>query len=262
MTCHPSRIKPSAAFTPMKPAPPVITTVLVAKACSCHSRVQHIHLTRQRNGRGISTPPYSFTTNEVLASAAATRSATASPTTAGTSTTTTGTAATTGTPTAIGATLAAAFAIEVRLRAGLVSPLMSALEGNCWFGASASTAVAAFRSRFASAHLGALFLQDGLARQLDTVAVNRQHLHQHLVAFFQLIANIIDAMFGNFTDVQQAIGTGDDLDKCAEIRQPRDFAEIGLPYFGSRSDVADHLQGLCRRSLIAGRNVDLAAVLY
>src|SRR5664279_6148994 len=35
MTCHPSRMNASAAFTPMNPAPPVITTVLVATAYSC-----------------------------------------------------------------------------------------------------------------------------------------------------------------------------------------------------------------------------------
>ncbi len=82
-------------------------------------------------------------------------------------------------------------------------------------------------------HLRALLFQNRLARQLDAIAFNRQHLDQHLIAFFQLVANIVDAVLGNFADVQQAVGAGNDFDERAEVRQPRDLAEIGLPYFGS-----------------------------
>ena len=84
-----------------------------------------------------------------------------------------------------------------------------------------------------STHLRALLFQNRFARQPDAVAFDGQHLHQHLIAFFQFVANILDAMLGDFADVQQAFGPGNDFDECAEIRQPRDFAEVGLPYFGA-----------------------------
>ena len=40
------------------------------------------------------------------------------------------------------------------------------------------------RRRRSTAHLRPLFFQDRLARQLDAIAFDGQHLHQHLVAFF------------------------------------------------------------------------------
>src|SRR5271157_2684240 len=48
MTCHPSRIKASAAFTPMNPAPPVITTVLVCTSFS-GDRVNAVRFRRLRS---------------------------------------------------------------------------------------------------------------------------------------------------------------------------------------------------------------------
>src|SRR5579864_7236348 len=65
-------------------------------------------------------------------------------------------------------------------------------------------------SRFSTstAHLGALLLQDRLARQPDPVAFHGKHLYEYLVAFLQLIADIFNAMLGDFTDVQQTIGAG------------------------------------------------------
>src|SRR5437764_76924 len=46
-----------------------------------------------------------------------------------------------------------------------------------------------------SSHLGALFSQDRFARELDAIALNRQHFHQDLIALVQFVANIFDAMF-------------------------------------------------------------------
>jgi hypothetical protein len=75
-------------------------------------------------------------------------------------------------------------------------------------------------SRFrTAAHLGALFLQDGLAGQPDPVTFHRKHLYEYLVAFFQLIADVLDAMLGDFTDVQEPIGSGQNFDKRTEVGQ-------------------------------------------
>ena len=148
---------------------------------------------------------------------------------------------------------AATIMLTVEARLFHIGSLVATFEGY-------RAASFAFRRRLGSAHLGALLFQDGLARQLDAVAFDSQHLHQDLVAFFQFVANVVNAVLGDFADVQQAVGSGNDLDECAEISQPRDLAQIGLAYLGRRRDVADHLQRLGRRHLIARRNVDLAAV--
>src|SRR5437870_3772549 len=118
------------------------------------------------------------------------------------------------------------------------------------------------RRRFPAAHLGALFLQNGLTRKPDAIAFHRQHLHQHLIALFQFVANIFDAMFRDFADVQQAVSTGQYLDECAKIGEPRDFAQVGLPYFGGGGDIADHLQRLRGGSLVVGSDVHLSGIVY
>ena len=109
----------------------------------------------------------------------------------------------------------------------LVGGLMSAFERH-------RNAIALVRS-LATAHLGALLLQDRLARQLDAVALDGQHLHQNLIAFLQLIAHIVDTVLCDFADVQQSVSAWNDLDERAEVRRPGDFAEICLPAFDAAS---------------------------
>ena len=57
-------------------------------------------------------------------------------------------------------------------------------------------------------------------------------------------------MLRDFADVQQSVRARNDLDKCAEIGQPRDFAEIRFPDLGSSGKIADDLQRFRRRSLV------------
>src|SRR5260370_237278 len=83
-----------------------------------------------------------------------------------------------------------------------------------------------------SAHFSALLFQNCLPRKLDPVAFDGQDFHQHLVAFFQFIANIFDSVFGNFADVQQSVQAGQNFNERAEIRQAADLPEISLPYLG------------------------------
>jgi hypothetical protein len=137
------------------------------------------------------------------------------------------------TATGVFASSAIVAAVEVLL--GLVGTLVTTFEGH-------GSAAAFFRSSpFTTArrlHFGALLFQDGFARQLNAIAFDGQHFHQHLVAFLQLVAHIVDAVLGNFADVQQAIGAGNDFDEGAEVRQSRNLAQVGLAYFGGRGDVA------------------------
>jgi hypothetical protein len=201
----------------------------------------------------------------VTASAAATMAATvtsmaaASPTTTVASTTTTPAAATAaGTASAAARTISAAIAgagrlrsidaIEVRfiaffkVSAAFEGQASGDRRGNC-NGFDWSSVFAAFAAiRWSTAtHLCALLLQDRFARESNAIALDRQHFHQYLIAFFQLVANIFNAMLGDFADVEKAFSAGDDFDECSEIRQPGNFAEIGLPYFGARRKVADNL---------------------
>src|SRR5689334_12257578 len=78
-------------------------------------------------------------------------------------------------------------------------------------------ALRAARSASLSSHLGTLFSQDRLARQLDAIAFDSQHLHKNLIAFMQLVAHILDAVLGDLADVKQSIGPREDFDKRSEI---------------------------------------------
>src|SRR4029077_18718424 len=94
----------------------------------------------------------------------------------------------------------------------------------------------------------------------DAVALNRQHLDQYLVAFFEFVADIFDAVLSDFADMQQTVRDGDDLDERAEISQTSHFAEIGDPHFGGRSEVADDLQGLVGGNTAVRVDLDYASV--
>src|SRR5229473_6057634 len=67
-------------------------------------------------------------------------------------------------------------------------------------------------------------------------------------------------MLGDFADVQEAVGAGEELDEGAELREANDFAEIGLADFGAGSDVANHLQGRIAAGSGGGENVDSAVL--
>src|ERR1700736_2252538 len=95
-------------------------------------------------------------------------------------------------------------------------------------GRAARTATAAGPSRFFLLLLLARFANQRLAREPDLVALDREHLDQHLVAQLQLIAHVANAMLGNFADVQQTVGAGEHLHERADLRQPHHFAEISL----------------------------------
>ena len=111
--------------------------------------------------------------------------------------------------------------IPIEVWLGLIVEIPAALDRQSRDWCSCRFASAIRRRRFSATHLRALLFQNRFARQPDAIAFDRQHLHQHLVAFFQFVANILDAMLGDFADVQQTVGTGHNLDKRSEIRQPR-----------------------------------------
>src|SRR5881397_3728647 len=104
--------------------------------------------------------------------------------------------------------------------------------------------------KIASAHFRSLLFEHGFARQADTISFDCQHFHQYLVALFQFVTNILDAMLSHLADVQQAICARKNFDKRAKICQPRDLAQVSLPDLGCRGQIANNLQGLVRRGLV------------
>jgi hypothetical protein len=130
--------------------------------------------------------------------------------------------------------------VEVRFVVGEISP---AFDGQSRSPSTLAVALfAAVRSRFAAAHLCTLLFEDGLARKPNAIAFNRKHLHQHLIAFFELVAHILNAMLGDFADVQQPIRPGNDFYERPEIRQPRNRAQISLAYLGGSRQITNDLQ--------------------
>ena len=80
----------------------------------------------------------------------------------------------------------------------------------------------------------ALFFKQSFARKLDAIALDAENLDQYLVPFTQFVLHVFHAMLGNFADVQQAIGAGENFDKCAELSQAHHLAQIGLAKRRSR----------------------------
>src|SRR5580700_2892343 len=96
------------------------------------------------------------------------------------------------------------------------------------------------------------FLDEGFARESNFVALDGKNLDEDLVAELQLVANVADAMFGDFADVQEAVGAGEEFDEGTELRKAYHFAKIGFADFGGSGDIANHLQGRIAASA-AGR---------
>src|SRR5579864_1549968 len=65
-----------------------------------------------------------------------------------------------------------------------------------------NSATAVCRSGSCSAHFCALLFQNSFAREANAIALDGEYFHQHLIAFFQLVANIFNAMLRDFADVQ------------------------------------------------------------
>src|SRR6267143_1087717 len=99
------------------------------------------------------------------------------------------------------------------------------------------------------------FADEGLAREADFVALDGENLDEDLVAKLQLVANVADAVLGDFADVQEAVGAREELDEGAKLREANDFAEIGFADFGAGGDVANHLQGRVSAGSAGGEDV-------
>src|SRR5207302_6104811 len=106
-------------------------------------------------------------------------------TTSAAATSTTGTAS----PPAVGTTIrtiagSGLRGVTIEIGFGFVRKIAAAFNSD---GCSRS-----FGCHFATTHFCALLFEDGFAREPYAVAFDGQHFHQHLIAFFQFIADILD----------------------------------------------------------------------
>src|ERR1035438_6711257 len=69
-------------------------------------------------------------------------------------------------------------------------------------------------------------------------------------------------MLCDLGDVKQAVGAGEEFDERAELRQPDNFAKVGLADLRNRGDVADHSERLLQTICVARRNVDPTGVIH
>jgi len=59
-------------------------------------------------------------------------------------------------------------------------------------------------------------------------------------------------MFGDLGDVQQSVGTREELDECAEFRETNDFAEIDFADLRDGGNVADDFECALEAVGVAG----------
>jgi hypothetical protein len=96
-------------------------------------------------------------------------------------------------------------------------------------------------ARLRQTKLRALLPQNRLPRKLNLIAFDSKHLHQNLIAFTKLVFHFLHAMFRDLRDMQQAIGSGKDLNKRAELSQAHNLAQISLSNLRHSRKIADHL---------------------
>jgi hypothetical protein len=100
-------------------------------------------------------------------------------------------------------------------------------------------------------HLLTLLAEKSLAGKLDAVALDAQNLDEDLIAFAKFVFDVFDAMLGDFADVEQAVGAGEDLDEGSELGETNHLAKVGLADLWHGGQVIDHAERLLEAFFIA-----------
>ncbi len=88
-------------------------------------------------------------------------------------------------------------------------------------------------SRLGKTQLGALLTQNRFSGELDAIAFDCENPDENLIAFAELVLDLFDAVLCDLGDMEEAIGSGEDLDECAELGQADDLAEVRFPNLGT-----------------------------
>jgi len=91
--------------------------------------------------------------------------------------------------------------------------------------------------------LGVL-LKEGPSRQVDpALIIDTDNFDHYLVTDVDFVFNLVDAVAGQFTDMNQSFLTGKDLHHRAEIKYTRDLAGIDFTDFDIFSKTLDDSYG-------------------
>src|ERR1700682_992904 len=91
--------------------------------------------------------------------------------------------------------------------------------------------------------------------------IHLENLHAHYIAFFQLVADALDALFGNLRDVNEAVAARKNGHEGAEVHQSRDLAFIHSAHLDVGGDQFDAPLGFAARGTLHGSNLHRAVVL-
>ena len=80
-------------------------------------------------------------------------------------------------------------------------------------------------------------------RHISSTGKNKKTDKISSFAFLDLVGYRTDAVVGDFGDVQQAFGVGQDLDKGAEIDDAFDLAAVDFAFFRNGDQLFYHLFG-------------------
>jgi len=87
-------------------------------------------------------------------------------------------------------------------------------------------------------------------------------LQGQLLAFLDLVVDVLDVMLGEFGDVQQPFHPGQYFHEGAEVDDPRDLSRVSLADLGLGRDLLDDLDRLLRGGLVDRGDLDAPVVLH
>src|SRR6267378_5412056 len=91
--------------------------------------------------------------------------------------------------------------------------------------------------------------------------IHLENLHAYHIAFFQFVADALDALFGDLRDVNQAVAARENGHEGAEVHQSRDLAFIHSAHFDVGGDEFDAALGFAARGTLYGSDLHRAVVL-
>src|SRR6185369_8590987 len=121
---------------------------------------------------------------------------------------------------------------------------------------------AAAVARAGSFGFSILLAQDCLPREFDLITLATDALNQNLLSFLQFVANVLDAAIGYLGNVQQAISTRKDLNKCAEVDNPIHGAKISLAHLRLGSQATNTIYCRIRCFTTRSRDRDGAVIRH
>ena len=98
-----------------------------------------------------------------------------------------------------------------------------------------------------------LFTDGSAAGEFDFAArIDGEDFDEDLFTFLEDIGHIVHVSFGEFGNMNHAVGSREDLDECAEVHDFLDCAEIDVTGLCFANDVVDHLKGLVNGHSVVG----------